>query len=105
MRATSRHRGFLRNRPPGPWTRFLPGIASLLLANAAAAFTPVLAEVQPRGGQRGTEVEVSFRGERLDGIHTLLFYEPGITAGPIQVKDGGNATAKLSIAADYFPPL
>ena len=77
-------------------------IAILMLAAATPshAFTPVLDLVYPRGGQRGTEVQVEFSGDRLEGIQEALFYEPGLTLGSIEVRDPKHATAKLLIAPD-----
>lgn len=72
----------------------------LALALPLHAFTPVLGKVDPPGGQLGTEVQVNLYGERLDGINTALFYEPGITLNGIEVKDGKTAVAKFAIAAD-----
>jgi hypothetical protein len=68
-----------------------------------AAFTPVLTQVDPPGGQAGTEVEVGFAGERLGDITGALFYEPGLTLANLLVKDGRTATAKIAIAADAAP--
>jgi hypothetical protein len=65
-----------------------------------AAFTPVLARVDPPGGKLGTEVTATFRGERLDEITGALFYQPGITLDSIAVKDAKLITARLIIAAD-----
>jgi hypothetical protein len=67
------------------------------------AFTPVLGKVDPPGGQPGTEVQVNCYGERMDGINTVVFYEPGITLAGIEVKDGKTATAKFAVAADAVP--
>ncbi len=77
-------------------------VSMLLLASLAplAAFSPVLNLVEPRGGPRGTEVEVHFHGERLEDISEALFYEPGLGLSNIQIKDGKHAVAKLTIAAD-----
>ncbi len=74
----------------------------LLLASASplAAFTPVLELVNPRGGQRGTEMEVHFHGDRLEGIAEALFYEPGLTLSGIDIKDPKHVVAKLLIAPD-----
>jgi hypothetical protein len=72
----------------------------LLLTLPLGAFTPVLSRVDPPGGQLGTEVEVTFHGERLDGITGALFYGPGLSLTGIQAKDGKQAGAKLAIAAD-----
>ncbi len=86
-------------RKPDAVTHF---ISTLLLAlvSPLAAFSPVLDLIDPRGGQRGTEMEIHFHGERLEGIEEALFYQPGIILSDIAVKDGKNATAKLTIAAD-----
>lgn len=100
MNTVSRPPGFPVETPRGPALRRILGLTCLWLFQSAQAFTPVLADVQPRGGQRGTDVEVSFNGDRLDGIQTLLFYEAGITADPIQIKDGRTVTAKLHLAPD-----
>ena len=78
-------------------------IAWMALAAATVpleAFTPVLELVYPRGGQRGTEVQVEFSGDRLDAIQEALFYEPGLTLGVIEVKDSKHVIAKLAIAPD-----
>lgn len=64
------------------------------------AFTPVLARIDPPGGQRGTVVEVRFPGERLEGVNQALCYQPGLTLTDLQVKDGKLATAKFVIAPD-----
>ena len=72
----------------------------LALVTPLPAFSPELSLVNPRGGQRGTEMEVHFHGERLEGISEALFYEPGLSLSPIDVKDAKHALAKLTIAAD-----
>lgn len=64
------------------------------------AFSPDLNLIVPRGGQRGTEVAVEFRGERLEGIQEALFYQPGITLKDIEVKDAKKVVGKFVIAAD-----
>jgi hypothetical protein len=77
-------------------------LAISLLASLAPlhAFTPQLTLVEPRGGQRGAEVELHFHGERLEDMAEALFYEPGLTLSAIEVKDAKHAVAKLAIAAD-----
>lgn len=72
----------------------------LLLLTRLAAFSPALHVVEPRGGQRGTDVDTQFIGERLDEAREILFYEPGITVSDIGNKDGKQATAKFHIAPD-----
>lgn len=80
-------------------TRALP-IILLALAYPLQAFTPVLNLVNPRGGQQGTEMQVSFHGERLGEIEEALFYQPGLRLTGIESKDGKRVVAQLSIAAD-----
>lgn len=77
-------------------------ILSFLLASLASlsAFTPVLDLVNPRGGQRGTEMEVHFHGERLGDIAEAIFYQPGLSLSGIEIKDEKHAVAKITIAAD-----
>ncbi|MES2439249.1 MAG: peptidase [Verrucomicrobiota bacterium] len=74
----------------------------ILLASVMrlAAFSPELHLVEPRGGQRGTDVDVRFLGARLEEVKEILFYEPGLTISDIGNNDGRQATAKLHIAPD-----
>lgn len=67
---------------------------------AAAGFSPVLNLINPRGGQRGTEVEVTFAGERLEDLQEVMVYEPGITVTGIDVSDPKKVRAKFQIAPD-----
>jgi len=77
-------------------------ISTLLLATLAplAAFSPELHLIEPRGGQRGTEVDVQFLGKRMEGACEILFYEPGITVSGFSKNDERQADAKLVIAPD-----
>ena len=72
----------------------------LALLTPLAAFSPELHLIEPRGGQRGTEMTVNFDGERLEDLAEALFYAPGLTLSNIEVKDAKHASAKLTIAAD-----
>src|SRR5437867_1187114 len=48
------------------------------IATSALATAPKLNSVSPPGGQRGTELEVRFNGERLDDAQEVVFYGPGV---------------------------
>ena len=72
----------------------------LLCGSAFAGFTPVLNLIEPRGGQRGTEVDIHFYGERLDNLQELLAYEPGIEVRSIAIENDKHATAKIFIKPD-----
>ncbi|RYD18501.1 MAG: peptidase, partial [Verrucomicrobiaceae bacterium] len=77
-------------------------VSILLLASITPllAFSPELHLVEPRGGQRGTEMEVKFLGKRLEETSEILFYQPGLSIASIENKDGEHSVAKLAIAAD-----
>lgn len=74
----------------------------LLLAGSLPAFAsaPVLSNIVPRGGQRGTEVDVKFVGQRLEDAQQVMIYQPGIEVVSFTVVNGGEATAKLKIAPE-----
>ncbi len=55
----------------------------------------------PRGGQRGTDVTVTFPGARLNDSEEVLFYSPGFTVKELKpAEDGKKVTATLAIAPD-----
>ena len=71
----------------------------------AVAATPQLTRVLPRGAQRGTEVELTFEGQRLGDAEEVMFYEPGITLAKLEQpadakQTGKQVKAKATIAAD-----
>ncbi len=86
--------------PPTPAVKTIVFSLLAALAVPAAAFTPVLEQVQPRGGQRGTEIEINFHGQRLHEIQEALFYQPGITLHSIEAKDDKHVVGKFSITED-----
>ena len=76
----------------------------MLLANGALrAASPALSDIDPPGGQRGTEVDVVFSGERLSDAKGILFYEPGIEVTGFEATDDKKIKAKLKIAPDCAP--
>lgn len=74
-------------------------IAVLATAPLQAA-SPVLSNIIPRGGQRGTEIEVVFNGQRLEDAQELMIYEPGIEVSEFAVVNDKQVKAKLKVAAD-----
>jgi hypothetical protein len=77
----------------------LCGLISLLIATAASATEPAISDVIPPGGQRGTQLELTISGKRLDDAAELLFYEPGLSVDKLEpAKD--KLTAQLQIAPD-----
>ena len=77
-----------------PWPR------SCVLCAAASAAVPEIDQFTPRGGQRGTEVEVIFSGQRLGDARGLLFYEPGIAVKSLEVLPDKRVKTRLALAGD-----
>lgn len=75
------------------------GVA-LLAINTAAAATPALNSILPKGGQRASEVQMTFIGDRLADVEEVILYGNGITSKDIKVIDPKNVTATFVIAPD-----
>ena len=73
--------------------------ASLVLGfvSVADAASPRLTAVRPVGGQRGTEIEVHFTGQRLGDAQEILFYQPGLSASKVEKVDDNHAKALVKI--------
>jgi len=70
------------------------------IVSAAPRGSPSVHIVLPRGGQRGTELTVTFHGERLADAAGVLFHEPGIELLSIEAPDEASAVARLRIAPE-----
>ncbi len=82
-------------------TRLAPIAA--LVALASPRLTPANPDVDlllPRGGQRGSEVSIEFRGQRLGDAVDVLFYSPGFELLALAAVDATHVTARLRIAAE-----
>ncbi|MDX9971695.1 MAG: PPC domain-containing protein [FCB group bacterium] len=77
----------------------LIGVVFVGSASAWAA-SPSLGVVLPRGGQRGTTVDVSFQGANLEDAAAVLFHGTGVTQAEITPTSATEVKAKLAIAAD-----
>lgn len=88
-----------------PWLRTLAvclltvGVVSGL-ARSTEASAPSLGSISPFGGQRGTEIDVTFGGARLSDAKDVYFYYPGITLKQLEVVNDNAVKVKLAIAAD-----
>jgi hypothetical protein len=74
-------------------------LATLACAVAQAA-SPVLTTVLPRGGQRGTDVQVTLAGDRLADAQELFLYDPGLTVKKLDVVDAKRLKVTLAVAPD-----
>ncbi|MCA9016471.1 MAG: PPC domain-containing protein, partial [Planctomycetaceae bacterium] len=75
---------------------------SLVLVDLAGAADPGLNYVSPRGGQRGTEVSLTFIGARLSDAVEILSYKKGFEFKEIKAdpKNANICTAIVKIAPD-----
>ena len=73
--------------------------AALLLSTLHAT-SPNFASLSPAGGQRGTSVEVTLRGERLADAQEIFLYAPGITVEKIGEATDKQVKATLLLAPD-----
>lgn len=84
---------------PRAWIFVSAALAGMMTASDAFAVNPQVNEIVPYGFQRGTEVEVEFKGARLSDADEPLFYSPGITVKAWEASDNA-VKAKLAIAPD-----
>jgi hypothetical protein len=65
--------------------------ALLLSAGLSCAATlPRLGQIQPHGGQRGTELVVDFQGNELTDPQEVFFYEPGLSVTKLELAKNGD---------------
>src|SRR5882672_3933494 len=90
------HQRSTKHQAPSPW----PLVLLLFLgANfCVQATAPHLASITPTGGQRGTELEVSFNGDRLQDAEEVICYEPGIEVLKLNLATNKVVKAQLRIA-------
>ena len=81
------------------------GLASALLAVPSLAFTPTIGTIQPRGGQRGTEMTIRLGGDRLFEPQEILLYQPGITVTSLEKVGDQHKAVKASITIAPDAPL
>ncbi len=71
-----------------------------LCGESVFAASPSLANVEPHGGQRGTEVVLTFSGSRLKDAQEVLVYYPGIAVKGLQVVDDRKVKVTVAVAPD-----
>ncbi|MFP6584192.1 MAG: PPC domain-containing protein [Candidatus Hydrogenedentota bacterium] len=75
-------------------------VICLLATDFASAVNPSLSTVLPRGGQRGTDVEVTFHGGNLADAQDVFFHDDGISLKEVKAAAAGTFTCVISIAPD-----
>src|SRR5215207_2637379 len=66
------------------WSGIAPLLALLSFSSIGLAVAPRLANILPPGGQRGTDCNVVFSGQRLDDVREVIFYTGGLSAEKIE---------------------
>jgi len=75
-------------------------LLAILLASTALAEQNMIEYLTPRGGSRGTTVEVNFHGLQLKDPREALFYRTGIKAVNFQPKSPEDVKVRFEIAPD-----
>jgi hypothetical protein len=73
-------------------------LLSFCLSAQVWASAPELKSITPAGGQRGTELEVSFSGERLQDAEEIFCYETGIEIRRFNLITNTVVKAQMKIA-------
>lgn len=84
----------------GPAITRLAILVTVLAAASVNAATPVLNIINPRGGQRGSDMTLTLLGSRLKDAQEILFYTPGFKVNELKAVSDSNVEAKITIAAD-----
>ena len=71
--------------------------------NSSFAAAPSLGSITPRGGQRGTEITLSFNGARLGDAQEVLFYTAGFRVAKLQAVNDSQVKVTVKIAPDCRP--
>jgi hypothetical protein len=78
----------------------LVGVVLAALVVSVQANSPRLSSTTPPGGQRGTEVSVTFSGARLANSPEIVFSDPGIKVVKIDAVKTNSIKATLLISKD-----
>lgn len=80
-------------------------LVSILPTLPSLAFTPTIGIIQPRGGQRGTEMTIRLSGDRLYEPQEILLYQSGITISNLEKEGDQNKVVKATITIAPDAPL
>lgn len=79
----------------------LAALGASVVTLAAAMLPPRVNSAMPPGAQRGTEIDLVVRGERLAAPFSLLTVQPGVElVGQVPGKTAQECTLKVRVAAD-----
>ena len=73
---------------------------AIAMAIPAFAVNPSLGEILPRGGQRGTQVEVNFHGGNLQDAQEIMMHDPGLSVAKLEVVNNNHVKCLIDIAPE-----
>ena len=75
-------------------------LAICAITATAGAATPQLNRILPRGGQRGTEMDVTFDGLRLKDAQEVIIYDKGFEVTKLEAAKPEQVKVHIKIAGD-----
>ena len=75
-------------------------VAAIYGGSSALAAEPTISLVQPTGGQRGTQIEVTVSGLRLNDAAQIIFYEPGLEVAGLEAGKPAKVKVQIKIGRD-----
>jgi hypothetical protein len=77
---------------------FVPSLCALCaLCGEVFSAAPTVTGIMPRGGQRGTEIVLTFAGARLADAQEVMCYSPGVQFSKLEAKANAvTVTAKIA---------
>ena len=102
MRTSPLHETLARSAALQSCRPRFPAFLAIFLAfvSAAHAVSPKLNSISPAGGQRGTELDMSFNGARLDDAREIVFHTTGIELVKLEPAKTNLLKARVRIAPD-----
>ncbi len=75
-------------------------VATSLISADIFAAKPSFSRIEPAGFQRGQEIEVLLRGDRLKDSQEVMFFEPGVSMKSIEAEDDKKVKVTLNVSPD-----
>ncbi len=75
--------------------RLIAIVVLFAVTGGARASSPDLNLILPRGGQRGTEVVLTFTGNRIGDCTEVMLYQPGLKVTKLESVNPGTVKATV----------
>lgn len=74
-----------------------------LVSTTVRAAYPDFRGMKPNGGQRGSEMELTLTGTRLEDFEELVFFSPGFKMTKVEKVENNKVTCKIAIGQEVQP--